>query len=485
MTRSICVSSCKSLEKDNCNLPRCKYISGNTRKYCKLSSNYKMDKTSCKVTRRIKKKDMKEYARKRIGNVIKSSKMFLNKICPDAGNCMAFGNNIDILTSYFKGFDDFNYATSPIKQIGAVSNNGFINEINYDRNGYTACAVLKSSQDDTADNLLYEYIVGTKYINRISKLFPCFVQTYGLFNFKDHNTWTKFRKNKTNGNILNKSELSNIIKTNKIDYSNGCKSAQYISILIQHIKNASSIGELVDKKNGDFIDNELLYMLFIIYHALSSLSKEFTHYDLHDFNVLLYKLPNNQYVEYRYNYKDGTTDSFFSSYIPKLIDYGRSFFDNGHLKSKDIFNRLCSTSDCKPNCGEHYGFGWLNPKPYLYISSSLKNESHDLRLLNTLRIKLKTMSHNSETFKKLKSLLNNVVYGVGLGEKDKNHGTIENLKIVKKKIYNVTGAFEQLKDIIKDPKVIQENKNVYSTGVKVGNLNIFDDGKPVKYERII
>lgn len=489
-----CVSICKSFEKAECNPPRCNYID-KTRKYCRLSHKYKMNKSNCNITRRIKKKDIVANATKRISRFIKSSKLFLNAICPKSGMCLAFGKSVDEINKYFNGFTNFDYVTNTIKPIGGESANGFVYEIEYDKNNYKAYSILKSAKSSQSDNLAYEYLVGIKYINRKLKSFPCFVQTYGLYFYDSRDSWVTFARNAIKfKKKLDTTNLTHLLLQNKIDYKKACTESNYTSLLIQHIHNAKSIHDSL--KDKDFIENDLLYMAFIVYQALSSLSKTFTHYDLHGDNVLLYKAMSDHYIEYHYHYTDGTKNSFFSSYVPKIIDYGRSYFNNGNIKSPNIHNQLCKTKECNPNCGEIAGFVWLNPTPYQGISSSKKNESHDLRLLNGLKRLLSATNKASPALATLKLILSNIVYGEGISDNAEKHfGTDENLtndtnRTFKSsgnfsKIYNVNGAFSSLKLAIEMPAVINANNSWYSKQTKMGDLHIYEDGRSQTFTPII
>lgn len=480
-----CVSTCKQFQKSECNPPRCKYISGTKLKYCRLSHKYKMNKPSCNVTRRIKKKDIHTAARKTIGRMIEKSVKVIEKICSDSGECIAFGKNIDNITEFFKGFNNFDYVVSPINRIGVVSANGFVKEIEYKKQGYSANAILKSSQNEYADNLVYEYLVGIKYINRKIKLFPCFVQTYGLYFYNNEQTW-KYMSQLT---PLPKDNLRNLILQDSINYSKACEKSKYASILIQHIKNAKPLKELLVTSFSRFISYDLLYVLFIIYQALSSLSKTFTHYDLHESNILIYEPVKGKYIKYFYHNKNGTTTTFYSPYIPKIIDYGRCFFDNNNVNSHKIYEQVCKTSDCQPNCGSGYGFSWLNPESTYSISSSQKNESHDLRLLEIIKKefiqinKIQNVKPQNSTFVELDKMLKKVVYGKGIhNKKFKQYGTEENTNMDTKKLFNVNSAFVCLKSIIDMPEVIRENNLKYSKMVdQLGELHIYSDDKPMKY----
>lgn len=104
----------------------------------------------------------------------------LHILCSSSGGCIAFGRFTEIIDQYFE-YLDFKYLISPILRIGKPSVNGFINEFIFQRNQYKLFTILKSSQNEESDNLLYEYIVGKEYINNLITKLPCFVKTYGLY----------------------------------------------------------------------------------------------------------------------------------------------------------------------------------------------------------------------------------------------------------------------------------------------------------------
>ena len=481
-----CFSTCKEFEKEECNPPRCKYIGGPTLKYCRISHKYKMNKPKCNVTRRIKKSEQKAYATKKIGDMIKRSGKFLQTICSNSGVCIAFGKHTGEITNFFKGFDDFTYALSPIKQIGKTSANGFVKEIAYEKQGYKAHAIFKSAKTAKSDNLVYEYLVGIKYINRIMKLFPCFLETYGLYFYSGEPDW----KIMSNSGPVHAANLKRLQLQSEINYSKACKESKYAAILIQHIHDSKPLVDYTGtSKYNKFMKSDMLYVLFIIYHALAAISKNFSHYDLHDANVLIYEPEKGKYIQYHYHHEDGTETVFYSPYLPKIIDYGRSFFDNGNLTSRKIYDKICSVSDCEPDCGSEYGMAWLDPIPEITISSSQKNESHDLRLLKLISSdmeKLLNIHHiepTEATFVETKKVLKKVVYGVSLPKDEKSYGTKENLNISPTKIYNVNGAYLALKSAIQKPKVLEENQRNYNKFSNLlGSFHIYDDGRAMKYE---
>lgn len=483
-----CFSTCREFEKEECNTPRCKYINGPTLEYCRISHKYKMNKPKCNVTRRIKKSEQKAYATNKIGEMIKRSGKFLQTICSDSGDCISFGSKVDEITNFFNGFTNFTYALSPINRLGKPSANGFVKEIAYEKQGYKAHAILKSSQNPTADNLVYEYLVGIKFVNRIVKQFPCFVQTYGLYFYNSEESW-KIMKG---SGPIHKSNLKNLNKQESIDYGKACTESKYASILIQHVKDAKPLSDLLSVGTYTrFIKNDLLYVLFIVYQALASLSSVFTHYDLHTGNVLLYEPVKGKYVQYNYHQADGSTIVFYLPYIVKIIDYGRSFFDNGNVNSRKIYEKICTVNECKPECGAYSGLGWLNPTPELFISSSQKNESHDLRLGKTIQGNMEhilNIVHTkpiNPTFIETDKILNKIAYGSGIHNKDfLQFGTRENLKVnAKKKIYNVNSLYKELKKAVTMPGVISENMKNYSRITNfLGSFHIYHDGRPMKYD---
>jgi len=446
-----------------------------------------MNKPKCNVTRRIKKSEQKAYATNKIGEMIKRSGKFLQTICSDSGDCISFGSKVDEITNFFNGFTNFDYALSPIQRLGKPSVNGFVKEIAYEKQGYKAYAILKSSQNPTADNLVYEYLVGIKFVNRIVKQFPCFVQTYGLYFYNSDVSW-KIMKG---SGPVHKANLKNLTIQNSIDYGKACESSKYAAILIQHVKDAKPLSDFLSvSMYTRFLKNDLLYVLFIIYQALASLSKVFTHYDLHSGNVLLYEPVKGKYIQYNYHQADGSTIVFYSPYIVKIIDYGRSFFDNGNVNSRKIYDKICTVDKCKPNCGVSSGLGWLDPTPELFISSSQKNESHDLRLGNTIQknmqqiLNIVHMKPNEVTFVETDKILNKIAYGSGIHEKAHlEFGTRENLKVsIKKKIYNVNAVYKAVKEAVGMPSVIAENMKNYSRFSNLlGSFHIYHDGRPMKY----
>ena len=401
-------------------------------------------------------------------NVQKRRALFLKSVCSDSGVCIAFGQETKKINDYFGGFIHFHHVTG-IKQIGKPSSNGFVLEIQYTKDNYNAHTILKNSIDQFSDNLAYEYFVG-QYINKKSKFFPCFVETYGLF----------LRKNTKIINLQN--ELSLISNKNESEiYQISCKDSKKLSLLIQHISNANSIQDKI--QNPYFNENDLLYVLYQIYMPLMCLQNEFTHYDLHSENVLLYEPVISKYIQYHY-FVDGIEIKFKSRYIAKIIDYGRCYFyDTDTNNSKVIHHKICREAVCDPRCGDNYGYEWLQGAPLTeknyYTDSSQLNVSNDLRLLEYIKINnLKTIPDFLNTY------LEKVQYGVGIYKKsNKLYGTEPNINSgIPNTINNIQDAYWMLETLVNNPTTRKQNDQAYANMTKLGDLYIFNDlSKPMKF----
>jgi hypothetical protein len=306
---------------------------------------------------------------------------FLQNICSDAGMCIAFGLENNKIRIFFNGFTSFDFVIPPIKSIGEVSVNGFIKELSYRNLNYTANAILKSSVKHSADNLAYEYMVGLQ-INKWTKYFPCFVETYGLYKYKTDAQYETIKSTKSLSDVNVLKDSLDLIRTSSsidaiYDYTDICHDSKYYAILIQHIKNAQGFEGISSHLN--------VWMRCAIYaqiyFVLGHLTNDFVHYDLHGNNVMLYNPAPQKYIHFHYHFGNGTEVSFKSYFVAKMIDYGRCFIKS----SKNIHDELCKTRACDPNCGRKNGFGFMDNVLDIdnyYTSSILRNPSADLWLLD-------------------------------------------------------------------------------------------------------
>ena len=547
-----------------------------------------------------------KFARRTISNFLtnKTTRRKLNYIkmrCNTPNVCMALGIYTDYIKKHFN-FTNFNFVTN-IASIGKPSGNGFVNIITY-TNGktssihqskssatalasimshtktqktpararatvlasnremslssaekralenpvsiqdFTAYAILKSNLKRTADNLLYEYMVGL-YINTLNKRFPCFLETYGYYTYNNVNVDVKVGKRKwklwdqlqhPDGiEFLNsKKELRQTVLKNNMtlhpleytDVSNGEKMEDiYInacteedsdqkrqSILIQYFDNVITFYSFLKKTRTDtgssvlfttpsstYLDEiseiviTIITILFQVYFPLAQLKDNFTHYDLHTENVLLYIPNDKKYIEYHYyDISGGDITTFKSKYMVKIIDYGRCFFkyDVNKFGTEDIdfaINKeysYCHNAGFWPvlynNDAEVKNDDRITP---ISISRSVINSSTDLRLLHQL-----SKFHQLKYDKEFKYLLYDVEFG-GYGD---YYTVVPDPTTVARnpnKIYTVNDAYNRIKQQVnRTSKNNMDHKghpslfsSHYENMIKLGDLHIYADGRDMEY----
>jgi hypothetical protein len=412
---------------------------------------------------------------------------FLKSVCEDSGVCISFGKESDKIKEFFNGFTPFQYVAPPIRRIGALSQNGFVNEIKYIKDGYVSHALLKSSRTETSDNLMYEYIVG-QYINTKFKQFPCFLETYGLYSYKSEAAWGVLRQAEVATN-----EAPKVLELEPLppSYIRGCQRSKYMSILIQHIKSAIPLDKLLHQATPGrdiFFRNEFLNVLFQVYTPLNILMNEYTHYDLHLDNVLLYPAPENHYFECHYITNNGvgtppTIIRFKTQYIAKIIDYGRSFFyENANNNSRSVYDKLCATPECNPNCGEDFGFGIMNNRDFIRdygIRIIQRNLSHDLRLLSDIKRKFSTDVAFIAIDNDLINLIKMVHYSHMYGTPEMRDSGHPN------RINNVEDACNTITQKIQTQERVDLNDQFFAGKTKMGDLYVYcNEPTPMRYEPV-
>lgn len=489
---------------------------------------------------------VKNYSSRRIStffrnnpNVSEKVARTLHGVCASSGFCLAIGaDQINRINHFFKHFSTFEYLSS-IRKIGIPSLNGFINELKYEREGYSAYAILKSSKSETADNLMYEYWVG-QFINIQNRRFPCFLETYGLYVSKgEHGAsrQTLEQFNEAEPTTISSVEMNGLIDPITIpdpkmpldlDWNIACRSSDSLHLLIQQIPMSFRINDILDlhlpeqAENRDFFqeihDDDFGYLLYQVYKPLSMLARIFTHYDLHCGNVLVYCPDRTKYIHYQYVLEDGTTVEFYSPFVVKIIDYGRCYVDHENRKSSFNLQPILCNSAFFPNCnqkrsveklpndicGYRKGFSFfVDPSPTLLHSNRL-NKSHDLKLANFCKFYYSPTLDSSEApltkhGSLLKSLLYKVQYGLGIRtytiprdatQKNRDEmetynknivfeGTDENINVSDPtKIFNVMAMANALELFIRDSNIKDQNDRKYSnTGKysKLGTLTVYCD----------
>lgn len=274
-------------------------------------------------------------------NSVKNSNTFmdLKKVCPFSGECLAFGF---FSKSIYLFFRRFNLAYANLNNIKLLNEgaNGFVNEIEFEKEDYRSYAVLKSSKHDYLDSLFYEGFVGV-FVNKLNLRFPCFLETYSVYKYMNQTLYNKFKNNEQVTSLkdlrlfINSMTYKNFLHPEKVQES--CKNASLICLLIQHIHE----GQTLLKCIKDMDQLELVNYLYQIYSCLSVLSNKFTHYDLHIENVLLFNVTNSKEQYIKMVYHDGDEEiEVYTSNIAKMIDYGTSFFNdtNQKISTNDMRN---------------------------------------------------------------------------------------------------------------------------------------------------
>lgn len=466
-----CFSNCRGVKKEDCKHP-CSFVAN---KYCRLSSKLKMKGSDCILVKKNRTAKNQKAARK-IQSFMKRTEgkrkaRFLQEICSDSGTCILFGKEKDKLMNFFK-FINFAYAKFPTKTISDTSKNGFVKEIRYERENYNAYAVLKSAKNSKTDNVVYEYMVG-KYLNEKAKQFPVFLDTYGLFTYK----------NSLERDILfTKNELiSNLTPLDPMNTTNVCRKTSTECILIQHLKDVKTLDKM--SHSMSFFVYESPYVLYHIFFALQKLRKEFTHYDLHRDNILLYEPVKGSHLEYHYHLPNETI-VFLSSYIVKIIDYGRCFFPG----SPDYYNKLDKDPACKQGDGLLHSFVYfrksrIHDDYYYYVNPHYKNESHDLRLLKEYARTVNMSDSIKGRMLEYVNLFRDIVYENKKYPEKSRFGTKEDLTH-DDKVRNVTDVEKRLRHWILDNENSRINQRQFKTSNKLGEFHIYSDGKDMEYKPV-
>ena len=408
-------------------------------------------------------------------------------------NFCIFGNKNDILTTHFDNYIIPNVSIlEKTHMCIGHGRNGFQVKVRLSKDEISNDIVLKSSNPGINDNLIYEYLVGL-CVNKLCLYFPIFCKTYGVCKYKN-NGFVNLMKSKclkfgemigfqNDDNINNYLENLNIQDLEQ-SIINGCAHRFELCLFIQYYESTNLFNiynEGIDIDDIPLVSN-LITTLHFIYEALNKLKDMFTHYDLHSDNVLLYKIPNDNYVEIIYH---NTSKEYHvkSKYIPIIIDYGHSFINCDEIdrtinNSNQIFTTVCNNDInsnnpvCDGICGWDSGFFYNNPpnKGNYYISSRMPNRSHDLKLLQSFRneVDLSEIENESPYLKEFSQFLYNVIY-------KEQYGTPElNTKEVGE-INNVEQAAEGLRSIIQMRSFIEQNETLFIGKKKYGTLHVWID----------
>ena len=172
--------------------------------------------------------------------------------------------------------------------------------------------------------MLYEYIIGIQ-LNKFNET-PNILTTLNLYRFENMKSFENMYNNENTSldlKHLNGLQLINDEMINENVIADSCKHPQLYSLEQLFVPYSEPLRSHLTKKN--FVDKELVGVLFQVYTFLRIYQNIYTHYDLHNENILLFEIPNNTLS---FNYIDTNPSkhiSFTSRYLVKFIDYGRSY----------------------------------------------------------------------------------------------------------------------------------------------------------------
>jgi hypothetical protein len=408
----------------------------------------------------------------------------LKTLCSESGVCLDFGNNRQLITDFFDNFD-FDFSMEG-KRIGKPSSNGAVIEIPFIKNNFKAYAALKIATVSSADNLMYEFIVGKKFINQYINVFPCFCETYRFLSFYDlkvHFNLTKLLYD--NKNIKINNYMFNVNTTDISDYKDICEQNELFAVLIQHFNGFRTMYDDLKDNNFSHVERECARLFYQGYFALDYMQSFFTHYDLHLGNFGYYKPYNNKYIIMIYHSDDGKEYRFPTLYITKLIDYGRSHFSNNETNTFKIMNEVCKYQNkylrmgcCNDDFGLSIVAGFPNEKPnsvrssFYWVNPLYKNASHDLRAI----------ANYYSSFKNYMKL-GNIKYL-------EQYGTPEDISTPydpsTRSIANVGDLRKNLEQIIEEDTqngVYKKIEDEYiQNGLrKAGEMHVYRDGRPYEW----
>ena len=245
------------------------YIMKRTVKHIKKTKVFKQTKKNRK--RLLGGKSMRRRGKKytfRKENVYRrKGKKRLNIIKNKSGNYISFGGESRVVKHFF----DFGKSATPLLEFDFEKNNifdhfitmtkitpsktdikkdygnGFVFRVQFQKEDIILNAILKSSTESESDNLYYEYLVGTNFVNNASTIFPCFVETYGYFLNTNSNLYNTM-KNKPQPTI-SKAEINKYMThiPDENVYDTICKRSKFLSLLVESVNGPTLVEYIINK----------------------------------------------------------------------------------------------------------------------------------------------------------------------------------------------------------------------------------------------
>jgi hypothetical protein len=216
---------------------------------------------------------------------------------------------------------------------------------------YLGLNIIKSYDDGQTDSKIF--LVNENNDKVILKYFLYSSENNFKYNLNPYNIELAFYKKLLNKNYIHLIKpLSDIYICKKKGLNEGKLEYDYIKLIYLEYLNSGNLCDAVNTNlidtNDTFIDIifQLLYVLALLYVEIN-----YIHGDLHTGNILFGKDNNfdetiEQYYEYEIVYPDNSTKNFYipvKKYIPKLIDFDQSSFDdikNPKFNKDNRINRI-------------------------------------------------------------------------------------------------------------------------------------------------
>ena len=417
----------------------------------------KIIKTETKTKTETSKQGKETYSRNRMifSRIARDLRQVYNTkdVCVNINTCISLGLFSKKLYNFFNDFKNFKFVKKG-SRLGAIGENGVLYVLLTSMFNYNALTLLKTMPEelphkDHPDHLLYEYIIGIQ-LNKFNET-PNILTTLNLYRFKDIKAY-KYMYNNKNPSIdlkhLNGLQLINHEMVNNNVIADSCKHPQLYALEQLFVPHSQTLASKLTKQS--FVNDDLVNVLFQVHAFLRIYQNIYTHYDLHDENILLIEIPNSTLS---FSYIDTNPSkhiSFNSKYLVKFIDYGRSYCQKVTETFRDSLCNVCE------KCGENKGYQWLSNTldgPLVYLNNSSVNRTADLRLLQFIK------NENVVRDPTLNAVFDMVHFPKVTNPEIKKSGLNEN------KIFNVEDAYQVLfKTLESKQKQDKSNSNTVTYG---------------------
>lgn len=192
-----------------------------------------------------------------------------------------------------------------LRQIGADSVEGFALFAGF--KDIKDLFVIKVPRDPNNDNLFHEYFIGVACLNKLRRFVPNFSYVFGAFNC-----------------------LPPVIASNK-DVTQWCSKGNKGNNGVNYVIFEKIEGPSMKKVAEQISEGEISFTIYFSYLIQTFLALRiawascgFTHYDLHDENIIIRKIPGQKKIYVPYPIGSGDDVIYIrTDGIPTLIDYGR------------------------------------------------------------------------------------------------------------------------------------------------------------------